>query len=75
MDYALTAMLNPLSNMLQYEHLNKFNEVQNDLSSLINLNVLKNNADYKEIPAFHSKKEELLITKLMQIFQNLKKHI
>jgi|GEM_PF-5014221 len=73
MDYALTAMLNPLSNMLQYEHLNKFNEVQNDLSSLINLDILKDYADYKEIPAFHSKKEELFNQKNDANFSKFKK--
>lgn len=61
-EYSITAFLNPLSMLLQYENLNKFNELKGDLSSLINLDVLKNNSDFKETPAFWSNRNELIIS-------------
>lgn len=71
-DYALTAMLNPLSMMLQVPHLHKMNELKADLSGLINLEVLKNMADIRETPAFWNKKDELIISTKEEDFDKFK---
>lgn len=71
MDYSLTAILNPLSNMLQDKNLKNFDELKNDLSPLINLDFLKSNSDYKEIPAY-SQKEKLFNEKTNENFSKFK---
>lgn len=72
-DYSLTTMLNPLSNMLRYGHLNKMGELEKDLSSLINLKILRKYADYRETPAFHSHKEELFNSHAPENYKKFKK--
>lgn len=61
-DYVLTAMLNPLSNMLHAKHLNKFDELEKDLSLLINLEVLKNHSNYRTTPLFWENRDTLFNT-------------
>src|SRR5690606_248166 len=72
LDYSLTAILNPLSNMLHNKNLKNFELLKNDLSSLINLDVLKNNSDYKEIPAIHSQREQLFNEKTLENYSKFK---
>ncbi len=57
--YKLTAIINPLSVMLN-SNLNGYEEVKDELSNAINVDILRDNASYLEIPAFWSYQQELL---------------
>jgi hypothetical protein len=58
--YKLTAILNPLSIMLNDPHLKNLQDVESNFSQAINLQVLKENASYTETPAFWYKQDELI---------------
>lgn len=57
--YKLTSILNPLSMML-ISDLKGYDEIKDELSEAINVDVLRDNASYTEIPAFWLYKQELI---------------
>ena len=72
-DYSLTAMLNPLSMLLQYPNLNRMEELKKDLSSYINLEILKQNPSAKETPAFWAYRDQLIVSQDNKDFERFKK--
>lgn len=71
-DYTITAFLNPLSMMLQHDNLVGYAELEKKLSALVDLDVLKENADYRETPVFWDHKKELFISNDNEDFKKFK---